>query len=189
MRIEQLSATEVLDSRGQPTLHVTLRTGTGVVTSAGVPSGASTGAKEAVELRDGDPARYAGRGVQQAAGSITGPLTQALGDREWATLGELDAALCAADGTPNKSSLGANAIVGVSMAAARGFAAEAGQPLFRYLAAEGGGPGPRLPRRAGCCRRWPSRQVVGGVNRKAAATLRDRRRTDGKSGAGRSPGS
>ncbi len=145
MRIEQLSATEVLDSRGQPTLHVTLKTGTGVVTSAGVPSGASTGAKEAVELRDGDPARYAGRGVQQAAGSVTGPLTQALGDREWATLGELDAALCAADGTPNKSSLGANAIVGVSMAAARGFAAEAGQPLFGYLAAEGGGPGPRLP--------------------------------------------
>jgi enolase len=141
LRLAGVDALEILDSRGQPTLQVMLDTGAGVV-GASVPAGASTGSREAVEQRDGDRARYAGRGVRHALSNVTGPLRELLLSRPWRDLAELDEALRACDGSPDKSQLGANAIVGVSMAAARAFAAEAGVPLYLYLA---GGRQIRLP--------------------------------------------
>ena len=143
MRIDRLNALEVLDSRGRPTVEVTLTTERGQVFSAGVPSGASKGTHEAVELRDGDPERYGGHGVLGAVAAVNGPLADLLIGREWPDLAEVDAAMCAADGTPDKSRLGANAIVGLSMACARAFAAEADVPLYRYLTPDG--VEPRLP--------------------------------------------
>jgi enolase len=141
--VNSVHAVEVLDSRGRPTLEVTVRLDGGVLANAGVPSGASTGSGEAVELRDGDPRRYAGLGVSRAAANVDGPLAQAICGRPFADIGELDAALIEADGTPKKSALGANAIVGVSMAAARAHAISRGQPLWRYL--QPAAVTPRLP--------------------------------------------
>jgi enolase len=138
--ISSVHAIEILDSRGRPTLSVTVELANGVKHRAGVPSGASTGSGEAVELRDGGTIRYGGKGVQSAVGNVNGPISEALRGRSFAELAEVDGALIELDGTPNKSGLGANAIVGVSMAAARAFAANAGQSLWRYLTPEGVDP-------------------------------------------------
>lgn len=128
-----LEALEILDSRGRPTLQVTAVLGSGARGTAGVPSGASTGRREAVELRDGDPLRYAGLGVTRAVTNVMGDLAAAVVGRRFADLSMLDAALIEADGTANKSRLGANAIVGTSMAAARALAVRSDAPLWRVL--------------------------------------------------------
>ncbi len=143
MRITRLTAIEILDSRGHPTVQTTLTDHAGRVFVAGVPAGASTGSREAVELRDGDLDRYAGLGVSRAVAAVDTELAEALTTRDWADLAELDDAVRALDGTPTKARLGANAIVGVSMAAARAFAADAGVALHRYLTPAG--VTPRLP--------------------------------------------
>lgn len=135
VNFSDVAALEILDSRGNPTVQVTLTTSDGQVTTAGVPSGASTGTREAVELRDGDPARYGGKGVTRAVSHVTGEIADLVRSRAWSSLGELDEALIELDGTPNKSRLGANAILGVSMAAARAFAG--GDPLWQYLTPHG----------------------------------------------------
>ena len=133
IRIESVHAVEILDSRGRPTVSVMLRTVDGGECRAGVPSGASTGSGEAVELRDGDVTRYGGKGTTAAVANVNGPIAQVLAGRSFADLAELDHLLIELDGTENKSSLGANAIVGVSMAAARAFAAAEKVPLWSYL--------------------------------------------------------
>ena len=129
-----LSALEILDSRARPTLAVTVTLADGTTARAGVPSGASTGSREAVELRDGDKTRYEGRGVLEAAANVNGEIADLLRGRSWNSLAEADQAMIALDGTPNKSRLGANATVGVSMALARALAASAGMPLWQWLA-------------------------------------------------------
>ena len=143
VKITSVRAVEILDPRARPTLAVTVTLTDGTQLRAGVPSGASTGTREAVELRDGDPARYRGQGVLRAVGNVNGEIQQALAGREFATLADLDQVLINLDGTDTKSRLGANAIVGVSIAAARAFAAAAGVPLWRYLVADA--VVPRLP--------------------------------------------
>ena len=132
-----IHAVEILDSRGRPTLAVTVEVADGQAFRAGVPSGASTGSGEAVELRDDDPARYGGKGTRTAVGNVNGPIAEMVIGRAFADLADLDQALIDLDGTPNKSRLGANAIVGVSMAASRAFAAATGVPLWRYLTPTG----------------------------------------------------
>ena len=135
--VTDVSALEILDSRGRPTLAVSVRLADGTTARAGVPSGASTGSQEAVERRDGDPARYEGRGVLGAVASVNGELADLLRGRPWASLAEADQAMIDLDGTANKSRLGANATVGASMALARALAASAGLPLWRWLTPEG----------------------------------------------------
>ena len=139
--IADLSALEILDSRGNPTLRVVVKLASGVEGRAGVPSGASTGSREAVELRDGDKDRYGGKGVTRAASNVNGELRGLLASKTWTSLAEVDAAMIAADGTENKARLGANAIVGVSMAVARALAGSG--DLFRELTPAG--VSPRLP--------------------------------------------
>jgi len=131
--VTELSALEVLDSRGRPTLAVTVTLGDGTTARAGVPSGASTGSREAVELRDGDKTRYDGKGVLKAAANVNGELADLLRGRSWDSLADVDQAMIALDGTPNKSRLGANATVGTSMALARALASSADMPLWRWL--------------------------------------------------------
>jgi len=143
LNVKGVKAVEILDSRGNPTLAVTLTLGDGTSARAGVPSGASTGSREAVELRDGDPARYGGKGVLNAVANVNGEIARAITGRTFADLAELDHALIELDGTENKARLGANAIVGVSMAAARVLAAASGVPLWRAL--NPSGVTPRLP--------------------------------------------
>jgi enolase len=133
--IASLAALEILDSRGRPTLRVRCDLTSGATAAASVPSGASTGAAEALELRDGDPKRYRGLGVRRAAANVTGPIQAALAGRPFATQADLDRALIDLDGAPNKANLGANAILGVSLAFARAVAAERGLPLWRHFAA------------------------------------------------------
>jgi enolase len=147
LRIDSLSALEILDSRGHPTLAVELVIDGGRTVSAGVPSGASTGAGEAVERRDGDTSRFGGRGVLRAAESVNTEIAQLVSGRAWTSQDELDSALIELDATTNKSRLGANAIVGVSMAVARGFAAVNDVPLYISLGREPtlNGVTPRLP--------------------------------------------
>src|SRR5579872_2493101 len=118
MRITQVHAREILDSRGNPTVEVDVSLADGAFGRAAVPSGASTGEREALELRDGDAARYGGKGVRKAVGNVNGEIAKAVVgvDRDQRAL---DAAMIALDGTPAKSRLGANAILGVSMAALR----------------------------------------------------------------------
>jgi enolase len=135
--ITEVSALEILDSRGRPTLAATLRLGDGTTARAGVPSGASTGSREAVERRDGDPARYDGKGVLGAVAAVDTELAGLLRGRSWSTLAEVDQAMIDLDGTANKSRLGANALVGVSMALARALALSASVPLWRWLAPDG----------------------------------------------------
>jgi enolase len=135
--VAELSALEILDSRARPTLAVTIRLADGTAARAGVPSGASTGSREAVERRDGDPARYGGKGVLGAVAAVNDDLAELLRGRSWSTLAEADQAMIDLDGTPNKSRLGANAIVGVSMALARALAASSGVPLWQWLRPEG----------------------------------------------------
>jgi enolase len=137
IEIASVHALEILDSRARPTVSVTLTLTDGYTCTAGVPSGASTGSGEAVELRDGGTIRYGGNGVRTAVGNVNGPINDAIAGRSFPDLAHLDQELRDLDGTPNKSGLGANAIVGVSMAAARAFANTAGQPLWRYLTPEG----------------------------------------------------
>lgn len=134
--IKTLKAREILDSRGQPTLEVTCITSQGQEAAAGVPAGASTGTREAVELRDGNSRRFAGRGVLKAVAAVETSLREALSGMDVTDQRAVDEALIRLDGTPNKSHLGANAIVGVSMAVARAGAATRGLPLHRCL---GGG--------------------------------------------------
>jgi len=137
----EVTALEILDSRGNPTVQVTLTADDGFPHVAGVPSGASTGSRESVELRDGDKDRYAGKGVTHAVAHVKGEIADLLRGRTWASLAEIDDAMIVLDGTPNKARLGANALVGVSMAAARAFAAS--DPLWQYLQPEG--VSPRMP--------------------------------------------
>lgn len=113
---------------------------------ASVPSGASTGTAEAVELRDGDTSRYGGLGCRRAVGNVVGPIATSVCGRQFETQADLDAVLVALDGTPNKARLGANAILAVSLAYARAWAAERGLPLYRHLADEIGTPIRTLPR-------------------------------------------
>ncbi|QLL05339.1 phosphopyruvate hydratase [Mycobacterium vicinigordonae] len=142
VQFSSISALEILDSRGRPTLRVAATLLDGHQVCSGVPSGASTGSREAVELRDHDE-RYAGLGVRQAVANVNGPIAELLTSRPFTSLEAVDQALQALDGTPNKARLGANAIVGVSMAAARAFAHAAGKPLWQWLAPVG--VSPRLP--------------------------------------------
>jgi enolase len=134
--ITQLRAREILDSRGNPTVEVDVKLKSGAFGRAAVPSGASTGAHEAVELRDGDKKRYLGKGVHKAVAAVNDEIFKSINGKEANDQKALDQALIALDGTPNKSRLGANALLGVSLAAAKAAAAEAGQPLYRYI----GGP-------------------------------------------------
>ncbi len=131
--IQQILAREVLDSRGNPTVEVDVRLCTGVMGRAAVPSGASTGAYEAVELRDGDKKRYLGKGALKAVDNVASLIAPALKDRDVFDQIGVDAAMLALDGTKNKGKLGANAILGVSMAVAHAAAAELRLPLYRYL--------------------------------------------------------
>jgi enolase len=140
--IAKIQAREILDSRGNPTIEVDVWTDTGHMGRAAVPSGASTGAHEAVELRDGDAKRYLGKGVQRAVEHVNGTLNNELNGAHVADQAMIDKALVALDGTPNKGNIGANAILGVSLAVAKAAASEAGLPLFRYV---GGVHGNILP--------------------------------------------
>ncbi len=131
--IRKIIAREILDSRGNPTVEVEVLLEGGVSGRAAVPSGASTGAHEALELRDGDKGRYGGKGVLQAVGHVNGEIAKACRGRDALDQAGLDRALIELDGTPGKSRLGANAILGVSLAVARAAAAASGLPLYRYL--------------------------------------------------------
>ncbi len=131
--IANLTGREILDSRGNPTVEVEIALESGITARAAVPSGASTGAHEAVELRDGDKKRYGGKGVRNAVASVNGEIYDAVGAMDAADQRGIDNAMIALDGTPNKSRLGANAILGVSLAAAKAAAAELDQPLYRYV--------------------------------------------------------
>jgi enolase len=131
---------EILDSRGNPTVEVDVVLEDGTRGRAAVPSGASTGAHEAVELRDGDKARYFGKGVQKAVAAVNGEIFDAIGGMDAEGQAQIDETLIALDGTPNKARLGANAILGVSLATAKAAAAAGGQPLYRYV----GGTSARL---------------------------------------------
>ena len=133
MKIADVRGREILDSRGNPTVEVEVALGDGTRARAGVPSGASTGEREALELRDGDKSRYLGKGVRQAVANVNGEIAAALKGKELSQR-QLDEALIALDGTPTKSRLGANAILGVSMAAMRAEAAGAGEPLYARIA-------------------------------------------------------
>jgi enolase len=138
--IDSIAAREILDSRGNPTVEVDVTLASGVTGTAAVPSGASTGEHEALELRDGDKRRYLGKGVLKACANVGGMLGPVAVGRDAFDQAGLDGAMLAVDGTPNKGKVGANAMLGVSMAAARAAAAELGLPLYKYL----GGPGGRV---------------------------------------------
>jgi enolase len=139
--INSLHARQILDSRGNPTLEAEVRLDSGAFGRAAVPSGASTGAREAIELRDGDPSRYLGRGVSQAVANVNGKIADALAGFDVADQAALDRRLIELDGSPNKGALGANALLGVSLATAHAMAAHEGQALWQRLAtsATGGG--------------------------------------------------
>src|SRR5271170_2190291 len=132
-KIIEVHGREILDSRGNPTVEADVRLEGGVVGRGAVPSGASTGEHEAIELRDGDKSHYLGKGVLQAAGHVNGSIAKAVVGMDAADQLALDKRMIEADGTPNKSKFGANAILAVSMAAARAAADAEGKPLFKYL--------------------------------------------------------
>ncbi|MGB3527025.1 MAG: phosphopyruvate hydratase [Flavobacteriales bacterium] len=131
--IAKIQAREILDSRGNPTIEVDVYTDSGHIGRAAVPSGASTGAHEAAELRDGDKKRYGGKGVQKAVANVNGALNDELQGAYVGDQALIDRVMISLDGTPNKSNLGANAILGVSLAVAKAAASEAGLPLYRYV--------------------------------------------------------
>src|SRR3954451_16052928 len=131
--IADIIAREILDSRGNPTVEAEVILDTGASGRAAVPSGASTGAHEAVELRDGDKARYSGKGVRQACANIEGEIFDAIGGMDASEQLKLDDIMIDLDGTPNKSRLGANAILAVSLALAKASADDLGVPLYRYV--------------------------------------------------------
>ncbi len=137
--IANVQAFEVMDSRGNPTVMAEVTLASGEVGTACAPSGASTGSREALELRDGDAARYLGKGVLTAVGNVNGPIREVLLGCDALEQRELDAAMLAADGTENKASLGANAILAVSLAAAKAAALAKGVPLYRHIADINGG--------------------------------------------------
>ena len=138
--IESVLAREILDSRGFPTVQVDVTLDSGITGSTAVPSGASTGEHEALELRDGDKKRFQGKGVLKACENVATLLGPVVVGRDAFDQAGLDAAMLAADGTPNKGKVGANAMLGVSMAVARAAANELGLPLYKYL----GGPNGRV---------------------------------------------
>jgi len=138
--IRKVQAREILDSRGNPTVEVEVFLSDGSFARAAVPSGASTGVYEALELRDGDKGRYLGKGVLKAVGHVNGEIAGAVKDLDALDQAGVDRVMIALDGTEYKSRLGANAVLGVSMAVARAAAASAGMPLYRYL----GGPAANL---------------------------------------------
>ena len=140
--IKSVSAMEILDSRGNPTVRVFVNLDNGIAVSASVPSGASTGENEAVELRDGDKQRYGGKGVLKAVANVQQTIAPKLVGQDPARQAEIDHLMIELDGTPNKGKLGANAILGVSMAVARAAALASGKPLYTYL---GGPSATRLP--------------------------------------------
>lgn len=144
--IERLEALEILDSRGRPTLRATCRLASGASGSASVPSGASRGHAEAVELRDGTAGRYAGLGCRRAVEKVGSVLHEALSGRPLANQAELDHLMIELDGTPDKHVLGANSILAVSLAFARACACQQGLPLYRYIAQLVGRTAARLPR-------------------------------------------
>ncbi len=141
-KLAQIHSREILDSRGNPTVEVDVLLESGALGRAAVPSGASTGAHEAVELRDGDPARYGGKGVLRAVEAVNEEIADAVIGMNAADQIGVDGAMIELDGTPNKSRLGANAILGVSLAVAKAAATEAGLPLYRYV---GGASASLLP--------------------------------------------
>jgi enolase len=132
--IQDIAAQEILDSRGNPTVSVTVRLEGGAIGTASVPSGASTGTQEAFELRDGDPGRYGGKGVLKAVAAVGNNIGPELIGRDATNQAHVDSRLCDLDGTANKSRLGANAILGVSLAVARAAASAQNAPLYEYLA-------------------------------------------------------
>jgi enolase 1/2/3 len=140
--IDMILGRQILDSRGNPTVEADVRLRDGAFGRAAVPSGASTGEHEAIELRDGDKKRYLGKGVLQAVENINIAIARALGGQEASSQFEIDRRMVELDGTPNKGKLGANAILAVSMAVCRAAARSAGQPLYRYL---GGMSAGRMP--------------------------------------------
>jgi enolase len=144
VKISSVIGREILDSRGNPTIEVQITLDDGAAGRAGVPSGASTGEREALELRDGDKARYLGKGVRKAVGHINGEIARAIAGRD-ADQRAIDRAMIDLDGSPNKGRLGANAILGVSMALARAAAQAERQPLYAHLAGLYGGAQFSLP--------------------------------------------
>ena len=143
--ITNIQAFEVMDSRGNPTVMAEVTLKSGEVGTAFAPSGASTGSREALELRDGDAARYAGKGVLNAVGHVNGPIRSLLLGRDADAQRELDAAMIEADGTDNKATFGANAILAVSLAAAKAAALSRGIPLYRHIADINGTSGFTMP--------------------------------------------
>lgn len=135
-KIKEIKAREILDSRGNPTVEVDLRLESGAFGRASVPSGASTGEHEALELRDQDPARYQGKGVLKAVGNVNRVLSDNLIGVDFPDQQDLDRKMIEIDGTPGKSNLGANSLLGISLAYAKACAAQAGLPLFQYLGGE-----------------------------------------------------
>jgi len=135
--VEAVHAREILDSRGNPTLEVEVLLSGGVSAKAGVPSGASTGSREALELRDGDKNRYGGKGVRKAVANVDGEIAEELVGVDARDQALIDRILIEIDGTPNKGRLGANAMLGVSLAVARAAAEASGLPLYRYLGGAG----------------------------------------------------
>ena len=135
-RIAAVRARQILDSRGNPTVEVEVEVDSGEVGRAAVPSGASTGKFEAVELRDGDPSAWLGKGVGRAVENVRTEIAQALIGLDAAEQRAVDSALIELDGTPNKGRLGANAILGASLATSRAGAAQAGVPLYRWVGGE-----------------------------------------------------
>ena len=133
IKIADIRGREILDSRGNPTVEADVRLADGSIARAGVPSGASTGTREAVELRDGDKSRYLGKGVQKAVANVNGVLRDALVDKEFASQRAVDDAMLALDGSDNKGNLGANALLAISLAVAKADAASRGVSLFRHL--------------------------------------------------------
>jgi enolase len=134
--IKSIHAREILDSRGNPTVEAEVILASGIMGSAAVPSGASTGAREALELRDGDAKRYGGKGVTRAVANVNGPIAQALIGKEVQDQAAIDRIMLELDGTPYKSNLGANAILAVSLACAHAAANENGKPLYEQLGGE-----------------------------------------------------
>ena len=140
--ITDIIGREILDSRGNPTVEVEVTLEDGSVGRAAVPSGASTGAHEAVELRDGDKKRYLGKGVQKALAAVETEIFDAIGGMDAEKQAQIDDIMIALDGTPNKARLGANAILGVSLAVAKAAAMDSNLPLYRYV---GGSQASLLP--------------------------------------------
>src|SRR5512145_3320969 len=138
--IADIRAREILDSRGNPTVEADVTLASGALGRAAVPSGASTGSREAVELRDGDPKRYLGKGVTKAVANVNGELKRLLVGHDAADQAGLDRRMIELDGTETKQRLGANALLAISLAAAHAQAREQGVPLYRHLAGAASGP-------------------------------------------------